>query len=68
MTASFRRAVETLGLELGRPYDLRHSFASLLLRETGDLVYVAEQLGHGVGVLASTYSHGVKELRLHDLL
>ena len=45
------------------PYNLRHGFASLLLRETGDLKYVAEQLGHRVDVLAERYSHVIKELR-----
>jgi integrase len=35
------------GLQSGRPYDLRHSFASLLLHEGRDVIYVARQLGHG---------------------
>ena len=35
------------GLPSGRPYDLRHSFASLLLHEGRDVIYVARQLGHG---------------------
>jgi integrase len=30
---AFKRAIEAAGLEHGRPYDLRHSFASLLLHE-----------------------------------
>ena len=30
----------------GRPYDLRHSFASLLLHEGRSVIYVARQLGH----------------------
>jgi integrase len=32
------------GLTSGRPYDLRHSFASLLLHEGRDVIYVARQL------------------------
>ena len=30
----------------GRPYDLRHSFASLLLHEGRSVIYVSRQLGH----------------------
>lgn len=45
-----------------RPYDLRHSFASLLLYEGRSLPYVAEQLGHSVVVCARTYAHVVGEL------
>ena len=42
---------------LPRPYDLRHSFASLLLAEGQQPLYVAQQLGHSVAVLLSTYAH-----------
>lgn len=40
-----------------RPYDLRHSFASLLLAEGRQQLYVAQQLGHSLAVLQSTYAH-----------
>ena len=40
-----------------RPYDLRHSFASLLLAEHKEHYYVARQLGHSVQVLTDTYAH-----------
>ena len=33
------------GVERQRPYDLRHSFASLLLHEGRSVIYVARQLG-----------------------
>ena len=59
----FGPAVQALSLDVTRPYDLRHAFASLLLRETGDLAYVAGQLGHSVAVLADTYAHVIDELR-----
>jgi len=42
----FARAVEAAGLAHARPYDLRHSFASLLLHEGRSVIYVARQLGH----------------------
>jgi integrase len=44
-----------------RPYDLRHSFASLLLAEGRQPLYVAAQLGHSVAVLYSTYAHLIAE-------
>ena len=51
------------GLEpVPRPYDLRHSFASLLLAERRQPLYVAQQLGHSPAVLLSTYAHLLPEL------
>jgi integrase len=44
-----------------RPYDLRHSFASLLLAEGRQPLYVAKQLGHSLAVLLSTYAHLIDE-------
>jgi integrase len=44
-----------------RPYDCRHSFASLLLAEGRQPLYVAQQLGHSLAVLLSTYSHLIAE-------
>ena len=44
-----------------RPYDLRHSFASLLLAEGRQPLYVARQLGHSLPVLFSTYAHLIDE-------
>ena len=44
-----------------RPYDLRHSFASLLLAEGRQPLYVARQLGHSVAVLLSSYAHLIDE-------
>ena len=44
-----------------RPYDLRHSFASLLLAEGHRPLYVARQLGHSLTVLLSTYAHLIDE-------
>lgn len=47
----------------GRPYDLRHSFASLLFAEHANAAEVAEQLGHSPQVLLSTYLHVIEDLR-----
>jgi integrase len=40
-----------------RPYDLRHSFASLLLAEGRSVHYVARQLGNSPALILSTYGH-----------
>ena len=50
------------GLEAApRPYDLRHSFASLLLAEGRQPLYVARQLGHSLAVLLTIYAHLIDE-------
>jgi integrase len=55
-------ACRAAGLDpVPRPYDLRHSFASLLLAEGRQPVYVARQLGHSLAVLLSTYAHLLAE-------
>ena len=59
----WRPACRTIGLEpVPRPYDLRHSFASLLLAEGRQPQWVARQLGHSAAVLHSTYAHLIDEL------
>ena len=45
-----------------RPYDLRHSFASLLLHEGRSVMYVARQLGRAAGLTLSAYGHVIDEL------
>jgi integrase len=55
-------ACRAAGLDpVPRPYDLRHSFASLLLAEGRQPAYVARQLGHSLAVLLSTYAHLIDE-------
>jgi integrase len=46
-----------------RPYDLRHSFASLLLAEQTSPIDVAGQMGHNPATLLQTYAHVIEELR-----
>ena len=61
---TFKRAVAKLGegWEDFRPYDLRHSFASLLLADGRSLPSVARAMGHSVAVLSSTYAQVIEEL------
>lgn len=46
-----------------RPYDLRHTFASLLLAEGRAIHYVAEQLGHSAQMTLRTYGHVIADYR-----
>ncbi len=43
-------------------YDLRHSFASLLLHEGRSAIYVARQLGHGADLTLKTNGHVIDEI------
>jgi integrase len=56
-------AAERAGLSSPRPYDLRHSFASLQLRGGVNPVEVAEELGHSLATLLTVYSHVIKRYR-----
>ena len=59
---AFNRATQAAGLAHARPYDLRHSFASLLLHEGRSVIYVARQLGHDARLTLSRYGHVMDEL------
>ena len=43
-------------------YDLRHSFASLLLHEGRSVIDVARQLGHDARLTLTRYGHVIDEL------
>jgi integrase len=58
----FLPTAQAVGLDHARPYDLRHSFASLLLHEGRSVIYVARQLGHGADLTLGTYGHTIEEL------
>jgi hypothetical protein len=62
-----RRQFQKLAPDCGlsrRPYDLRHSFVSLLIQEGRlSIVEIAEQLGHSVSMTLDTYSHVIAEFR-----
>lgn len=62
ITRVWAKALEDVGLSYQRPYDLRHSFASLLLHEGRSVIYVARQLGHGAQLTMRTYGHVIEEL------
>ena len=59
---AFHRAAQSAGLVHARPYDLRHSFASLLLHEGRSVIYVARQLGHDARLTLTRYGHVMDEL------
>jgi integrase len=64
-TDRWRPACGAVGMEKPpRPYDLRHSFASLLLAERRQPAYVARQLGHTTAVLWRTYEHLMDEYEM----
>lgn len=60
---NFARALEAAGVAHARPYDLRHSFASLLLHEGRDVIDVARQLGHAATLTLTVYGHVIAELQ-----
>ena len=59
----FDPAAKKAGQEGVRPYDLRHSFASFLFQEQRNPAEIAEQLGHSLQMLFSTYAHVIEDLR-----
>lgn len=50
-------ACRAIGLEGARPYDLRHSFVSLLIHEGRSVVDVARQAGHSPTMTLDVYAH-----------
>ena len=59
---TFARLLASVGLAGAVPYDLRHSFASLLLHEGRSVHHVARQLGHSPRLTLETYGHVIDEL------
>ena len=59
---AFNRATQAAGPAHARPYDLRHSLASLLLHEGRSVIYVARQLGHDARLTLTRYWHVIDEL------
>jgi integrase len=52
---AFHRVLERAGLPRFRVYDLRHTFASLLLSSNIPLPYVSQQLGHSKPMITLKY-------------
>ena len=60
----FYRVTRAIELGTPRPYDLRHSFASLLIREQqASIVDIADQLGHSPTETLKDYAHVMREYR-----
>jgi integrase len=59
----YSEAAQAIGLTNSRPYDLRHSLASLLLAEQMNPAEIAAQMGHTLQTLFGTYAHVIEELR-----
>ena len=59
---TFWPAAGAAGLTGARPYDLRHSFVSLLIAEGHNIVEVARQAGHSPKMALDTYAHVFDEL------
>jgi integrase len=53
----FDPALKQAGLEPARPYDLRHSFASLMIQAGYSPVELAAELGHSPTLTLDTYAH-----------
>lgn len=58
----FSPTARAAGLESMRPYDLRHSYCSLLLAEGRTAIDVATQMGHSPTMTLETYGHIIEEL------
>ena len=57
----FKPAANPLGI--AKPYDLRHSYASLRFAERANPAEIADEMGHSLEVLFSTYAHLIAELK-----
>ncbi len=53
--------LERAGLEYRRPYDLRHSFATITLNATQELAGVSHALGHAnTAITAQVYAEALR--------
>jgi len=59
----FTPAASRAGLAGLVPYDLRHTFASTLIAEGHDVIYVARQLGHSPTMTLTVYAHEFEQQR-----
>ncbi len=59
-------ACRAAGLEGARPYDLRHSFVSLLIHEGRSVVEVARQAGHSATMTLDVYAHVFDEFDIAE--
>jgi integrase len=59
---TFAEAAAHAGVPSARPYDLRHSYVSLLIAQGATVVEVARQAGQAPTMTLSTYAHLFDEL------
>jgi hypothetical protein len=59
-------ACRAVGSEGARPYDLRHSFVSLLIHEGRSVVEVARQAGHSPTMTLDVYAHVFDEFDIAE--
>jgi hypothetical protein len=59
-------ACRAVGLEGARPYDLRHSFISLMIHEGRSVVEVARQAGHSPTMTLDVYAHVFDEFDIPE--
>ena len=52
----FRSALDALGIRHRRQYDTRHTYATMCLMAGMNTAFIANQLGHSVEMLLSTYA------------
>ena len=57
---AWKAILEHCHIEYRSPYNLRHSSSSHALANGADPIELAEQMGHSVKTLLSTYAHAVK--------
>jgi integrase len=58
ITHTFRKIIKSIGLPSLRFHDLRHTHASLMLKQGINPKIVSERLGHSsIGITLDTYSH-----------
>ena len=55
-TKHFRAALESTGIRPRRQYDTRHTYATMCLMAGMNPAFIANQLGHSVDMLLSTYA------------
>jgi integrase len=63
---AWQPACRAVGLEGARPYDLRHSFVSLLIHEGRSVVEVARQAGHSPTMTLDVYAHVFDEFDISE--
>jgi Phage integrase family len=63
MKRAWHSTIKATGVRKIRPYDLRHTFASLLITAGKNPLYIARQMGHySAGFTLDTYGHLMEAL------